>query len=556
MLRNINLWIQPILCALIFAGVILSGGDGRGQTTEPSRRVLATVNGDSITADMLVEELGRIHMAQSGPIERSDFSVDRLLNKLINNRLLAQDARALELDREPEVVEQVRKFREALVFPYFLKDHFQDTSAISETEILSTFSEYFRTYQLRFICVNDTVLAAALADSIRSGVPMAELAGRHSVDKFKDKGGDGGSYALALLPLDLQRRLRVGQIGDLYGPLYLWKVWTVIRVESERAADPAQLDSLRKDVVALANELRKRAARTAMTDSLRLIYPVHVDSNLVDSVIVQMLAGLPADDRPVVTVGAERKLTALELRNKYIHRVTGRSDREAHALLNDVLGEQVETMLLKEAAAQLDYRHRPVIQTPVAAFEDSILIVTYLNEIIGSSSTVTEQAIEHYYTDHPQAFRTHGRFRIATLTRGTKDDADSSFSRLKNGADFDWLARRESEDDLKSKGGVRDWMAWGEFPPSWHAMLDTLRVGGILPPCEVDVGFWIIKLLEREPDGTIPLESVRDRVRDVLMESQQMEAIDRAVTALRSSADIIIFEDAVEQTRLSGKTEQ
>lgn len=516
-----------------------------------SVRTLAIVNGDTISAAMLVEELGRIHTAQATPTQRGNFNVESLLQKLINNRLIVQDARASALDQDADVLATVREFSEAAAYEALLRNLALKSNDVSAEFMNATYEEYFINYKLRLVCVNDESLANTLLDSIHLGTPMAEIAARHSIDRFKESGGDGGFYALARVPEDLQSRLRACKVGDVIGPLYLWRVWTIMRIEEIRAADESERDSAQTEVLTIARSRQRKAQIKILTDSLQQIVDVNVDSSMVDSVIVLMRAGLPADERPVITVANTRTLSANELRRKYIHRISGRTDREAHNVLMEVVRDQVDMLLLKEAAARFMNTELQSVALPVQAFEDSILIVTYLADIIGAVDSVSDQQILSYYNEHPDAFRTRGQLRIATITKESDSLARDTYEKIRAGSDFDWMARRESEDELRESGGVRDWMKWGEFPPSWQPLLDTLRVGGVLPPQKVEHGYWIIKLIDREPDGILLLSTVKEQIRQVIHEQLQLEAIERTVSNLRTSADIFIDQDAMEQVRIA-----
>lgn len=517
--------------------------------------VLAIVNGDSITTDMLVDELGRIHAQNSGAVQRAAFSTDALIRKLINNQLIAQDARALELDKEPAVARPVSDFREALVYPLFLKTLINDSMVIPASEIDSLYRDQYRVYALRLICVNDSNLCGVLFDSIRAGNSMADIAKRHSLDRYKDQGGAGADFPLVDLPFDLQPRLRKAQIGDLFGPQYLWKVWTLIRLEAIREADPARRDSLNDALTKLAKDLRRRARRAEIADSMRAYYPVHVDSLLVDSVIVLMQAGLPADDRPVITVGTDRKLTARELRNKYIHRIAGRSDREARIVLYEVVSDQVNLMLLKSAAANSAIMNDPDIHRKTTEFEDSLLVNYYLDELVVVDQNISEDSVRAFYENNPERFRKHGRMRIATLTQPTAAEADSAYARLQAGTEFAYLTRKISTDEVREQAGLRDWMEWGSFPASWQAMLDTAQIGTILPPVKVDAGYWIIKVQEREPANMLAFDLVHDQIRNALREQHALSAIENVVAELRGAAKITIFDDALRDLQISGTLE-
>ena len=207
--------------------------------------VVATVNGDEITTDMMANELANIHSTQSAEIHRSDFSLDRLLQKLINNRLLVQDAYALGIDQEQTTQDVVRWYRETSAYQMLLEDVRPKEIEVPESELRAGFERYYRRAMLRMICVIDSSLSQAIVDSIGDGVSMASLARNHSIDKYKQLGGDAGLYPLYDVPEDLSMQLKTASPGELFGPLFLWNVWAVVRPEAYLPPDNLIYDSVK-----------------------------------------------------------------------------------------------------------------------------------------------------------------------------------------------------------------------------------------------------------------------------------------------------------------------
>lgn len=521
----------------------------------PESGVIAVVNGDSITTDMMVEELGRIHSSQMGARHRTDFSIDRLLQRLINNILMAQESEAIGLGTDSTLERQVRDYREGLAYRALLRDITPDSIAITDDELRAGFAEHFRRFRLTFISTVDSGLSAALHDSIVGGASMAELAARHSVDKFKDQGGAAGDYALIDLPMDLQPRLREFPVGTVLQPFFLQRVWALIRIEEALPPDSAAFDSVSEGLRGFLQDQRRTAIRREFVERTRSEIAVFVDSAQVDSVIVVMQAGLPASTQVVVRVGDRRVLTAAEIRNKYIHRIAGQTDRQAHDVLYETLREQVETMLLKEAAARTSFADQPRFDVTVTALRDSLLITRYLEDVIGPTVVVPDSEVAANYRDHQEQYREPKRVKIATITHTTADSTEADYRKLVAGADFAWLARQSSTDSWREQGGTHDWMTLDQFPQPLRGQLDTLSIGTILPPTSLEEGEIIFRLLDREPGAVMPFEKVEPRIRSALVQRAQFAAIERAMQELRKTAEIEIYEGALHSLRVSGPTE-
>ena len=427
----------PRFLMMLMIWIIVSGPVSGGAET-----TIAYVNGDSISTEMLEHELMRMHTSQTQTIHRDDFRLDRLVQKLIDNQLLLQEARAIGLEQDSAIRKQVDTYRETLAYRAFLDDITPDTLTATDAEIRELFEHNFQRFELRLICVNDSSLANLLADSIRLGVPMKRLAQTYSVDRYAKAGGAAGIYALADTPPGLQPYLLESKVGEIIGPLYLWRLFALIRVEAHLPPDTAKLDSLRSR---LENEIINQKQREARRDSLKELYDeisIVVDSSIVDSLPGRMRQGLPGSNRPVITVAHTRTVTEKELRNKYMFHVVGQKDRKAEEILADVINEEIGILLLKEAAARHGYLDLSSLAEPVRAFEDSLLLAAYLDEIASAGAEVSSEEVKAYYESHQDDYRLPPRVKIATLTRETLAEAEEDYKELQEGADFAWLARR------------------------------------------------------------------------------------------------------------------
>jgi peptidyl-prolyl cis-trans isomerase SurA len=71
-------------------------------------------------------------------------------------------------------------------------------------------------------------------------------------------------------------------------------------------------------------------------------------------------------------------------------------------------------------------------------------------------------------------------------------------SRILNGADFDELARANSDDPGSAvKGGDLDWLSPGDTIPAFEKIMDALAIGEISEPFETQFGWHILQVLER-----------------------------------------------------------
>lgn len=145
-----------------------------------------------------------------------------MLNKIVNDRLIVQDALALGMDEEQSVTDAVRWFREVMAYDALIRNS-AGNKWVTDQEIREAFRG-LPTQWIRLICVTDSALSVAIVDSIHQGVSMASLSRNHAIDKYKDLGGDAGMYPLFDLPEEtLLKQMEASPVGTIIGPMFLWQ---------------------------------------------------------------------------------------------------------------------------------------------------------------------------------------------------------------------------------------------------------------------------------------------------------------------------------------------
>ena len=163
-----------------------------------------------------------------------------------------------------------------------------------------------------------------------------------------------------------------------------------------------------------------------------------------------------------------------------------------------------------------------------------------------------ERFVAEYYAQNEPLMHGPASYKVATITRDTQEDAEADYQAISSGTDFAWLAGRHSTDDFKEKGGERDWLIATGFPATIRAELDSLPIGGVLPPASLEDGYVIMKLIGRKEGERLSLPDVTKRIRSTLERQKQLEAIDAAIKALRDPAKIDINQDALDKLQIIG----
>jgi parvulin-like peptidyl-prolyl isomerase len=96
---------------------------------------------------------------------------------------------------------------------------------------------------------------------------------------------------------------------------------------------------------------------------------------------------------------------------------------------------------------------------------------------------------------------------------------------LKPGTDFFQLAREQSEGPGASRGGDMGYFDEFRMLPEYTKAAMALKVGEISEPVLTERGYFVIKLLDRQPPGTIPFDVMKEHMPATMMARRRMQAV-------------------------------
>ncbi len=162
-------------------------------------------------------------------------------------------------------------------------------------------------------------------------------------------------------------------------------------------------------------------------------------------------------------------------------------------------------------------------------------------QAIRNRTKVSPEDVQQYYEDNQQQYSTPEQIRASHILLKTegKDDAavkkeaEDLLAKAKAGADFAQLATKYSEDDeSKVKGGDLGYFSKGQMVPEFDTAAFALEPGQISDVIKSPFGYHIIKLVDKKPATTRPLEEVRAQIEDQLKTQRAQEEAQRTIQDL------------------------
>lgn len=250
-------------------------------------------------------------------------------------------------------------------------------------------------------------------------------------------------------------------------------------------------------------------------------------------------AVLPAQEA-VATVGGSSVSQETFLRAWNRRRPDSSTLADKSALLEDLVRRE----LLFVETERIGFKDRPDIRVAWHEF----VINRFAEELASQRAAIPSPSsaeIRSHYESHPSQYSSPERVRAALIllklspraeVTGRESRAaelevvrDQALQQAASLPDFGELARHSEHRTSKRAGGDLGWMTRDAAARVWpeevvEALFTLQQRGEISPVIRTSEGFFLLKLIERQPGQPLPLEEVQERIRQQLGRIRTQEA--------------------------------
>ncbi len=509
---------------------------------------LVIVNGDSITTATFEASFSNIHATMSTR-EKETFDYRKLLNKLVNDRLLVQEAESMKMDQESSVTKLLEKRRKEYAVAAYIKSSFVPKDSVTDAEVHKFFMANFGKKQLRTVAVETKEKASELMARIRKGADMDSIAQAVSLDMYKYHGGlRSPAYDIAL-ESEFKPIVSKLKVHELAGPVAYRKSFAFVRLEQATPPDTADLPKVKDSIVRDLKTQKQNQSWQAFLTDLRSKSAIVVDSALLSTIrrtqdVALDSTFMKGSSKPVATIASRDTITDFDLRQRIAHLRMAANTQAMDSLARQTLDESINEIVLFRAAETAGFTEKSQVLSKLASTRDSVLIEMYLKETVVSRIKFNHQEFTDYYNAHLEDFREPAEYNLKEIMVNRRDLADSIVGLVHDGADFNFVARKL----LAGKSDVDEvdkWMSLGAFPQAIQDDLSELPTGSITKPYQTSDGWVIFKIKERRP-GKIKEQSEADmQIRDIMFQQKFDESLDKILNTLKKNSQIVYFDNAI-----------
>jgi peptidyl-prolyl cis-trans isomerase C len=207
-------------------------------------------------------------------------------------------------------------------------------------------------------------------------------------------------------------------------------------------------------------------------------------------------------------------------------------------------GKAFEQALTDMGLSEADLRSR---------VEKEQAIQQWIEKNFLEKSTISEEETKAYYDGHPEMFvqpesvrARHILIKVDPKAADTekataRKKIEEIQKKLKDGGDFEALAKELSEDPSRERGGDLGYFTKGRMVKPFEEAAFSLPVGQVSPIVETTFGYHLIEVLDRKPEGKTSYEDAKERIRQVLKNEKVRTQLRAHIDDLKAKADVQRF---------------
>ncbi len=512
---------------------------------------LASINGEPLTLEEFERALGGLHSGMADNSQRSMPHPSQLLERLINAKLVLQEARNIGLDELPEVRIPERTFEEDTLRGMLYGYHVRNILKPDSKEVRKRYREAVKEVKVASVLFDKEEDAKRLEAGIKAGGKF-EILAKKGIDAGEAKGSVEEQYVkFGSLSSDVAKVVSTMKKGEVSPLIRIGNQFSLLKLEDIRyPKDKAAREQAEKEAL----QAKRVAALKAYADALRKKY-VKVDRKLFDKIDYEAaepgLEKLREDRRALAKVKGEKPVTVGDLtaalEKMFFHgaeQAAGEKkiNRKKDQVLEEILNRRVT---IKEAKLQkLD--RTEYFKEKTAENRNGVLFGAFVQKVIVPDVKVSDAELKSYYQAHIGDYTFPEMVRIDSMVFSDRENAEDAIGKARAGADFQWL--RANADGQVDPAKGENLLEFGgllleatTLPEEVRTAISGAAAGDYRLYADPGNAYYVLVLRDRIPSRPMPLESVKGEIGKKVF-SEKLERVLRDwEEKLRKASDVKIY---------------
>jgi peptidyl-prolyl cis-trans isomerase C len=222
---------------------------------QPGDQAVASVNGQTVwSSDVKREAVSEGLIGPGDPLDVSSDLFRRVLDEVIDTKVLAAEALSRRLDQDPLAQRRLQAARERALENLMVESVVG--KAVNRQAENALYQEFLKhstpgeMIHLRQIVLTNEPDAEAVKKQLAGGAAFEAVAMERSLDpQTRFKGGDLGEMTADTLPQPLGEAVKGAKAGQVVGPVKVDAGWAILKVDDRHPETPPSLDAVRPQLI-------------------------------------------------------------------------------------------------------------------------------------------------------------------------------------------------------------------------------------------------------------------------------------------------------------------
>lgn len=181
-------------------------------------------------------------------------------------------------------------------------------------------------------------------------------------------------------------------------------------------------------------------------------------------------------------------------------------------------------------------------------YKEKIMIRKLIDQKVGARIIITPLEVKNFYNDHKEEFLQPEEIRLRSILIRPKPEQGGDagalqvmrdiMKRLKEGCDFEGLAKQYSDAPEASQGGLMGYIKKGDLMPQIENVVFGMKEGDITGIIKSTLGYHVFKVEEKKERRMKELPEVRQDIEEYLYRSKANQKLKGWIDSLAKSAYI------------------
>lgn len=503
---------------------------------------VAMVNDEPIVLGELTASLASLHGDRTGT-EGGKQNLMALLNRLINVRLVLQEAANMGLDDTPELRKQMEEFAEVA-----LKEEVKSQAIAGlkpDADLVErAFQEAAKEWKLHTAKFDSEAGAKELVDQVNAGGDFDALVAQLVSEKKVEAAAEGDYVKPSAMLSDVAALIAKQKPGSISPVIKVGPVYSVVQLEEIRYPENEELRAAawqqalavkeREELFELFKSLKKKHARI----DEKLLQSVNFDASS------PKFQNLLKDQRAIAKIKGGKTVTVADLaaglESRFYHGVDQAiKEKRVNSEKRTALDKLLYNRIFPLEAKNKGYDKRPSYLGSLQDYRRSLIFGTFVEKIVIPEVKISDKEIETFYQENQDRYATPEMLKLKSLVFTRKAYAEAGTAKLRGGTDFQWL--KEHGEGVVAQGSSEapildgSIIATKTLVPEAQSALAGAKAGDIRF-YEARDGYCPVLLVQEVIAPEIsPLAEVSSKIAEELYRIKLSKAMDDWGTKLRSA---------------------